>query len=206
MIPTVAFIQRMFNVFNARFFDNQLPHIEIKLCKTKRIFGKFVYIKGGYRDLPVRIEISQYFDYPQKNVEEVLIHEMIHYYLCVNNIREKDPHGLYFMAVANGINKASDYNITARYIGEKTNINRKSPKLYHFVTFNYNNNRYFSRVSKNMVEKFKKDNKAGVFKKVTNVEAYETTDTLLDQYSQCSVKLSCYPITNINFIRCKKIA
>ena len=141
MIPTVTFLQRMFNVFNARFFDNQLPHIDIKLCKTKRVFGKFVYIKGGCRDLPVRIEISQYFDYPQKNVEEVLIHEMIHYYLCVHNIREKDPHGLYFMAVAAGINKASDYNISATYVGEKTNINRKSPKVYHFVTFNYNNNR-----------------------------------------------------------------
>lgn len=207
MIPTISFLQNKFDEFNAWFFSNELPPIVISLCRSKRTYGKFKYVRNAVKkEIPIRIEISKYFDLPQKNIEEVLIHEMIHYYCCIKNWRTKDPHGYHFLLVAGRINNMSNYHITTFYEGEKGAINRSYKKTYYYVTYEYCNNKYFSRISKNMAYSYMGNNMYGVFKKVKNVEVFTTSDESLDKYEQKSSKLSLFPIIELGIIKSKRIA
>ena len=102
----------MFQEFNEKYFNSELPIPEIKITNSFKTFGYFkaYFYDDGIED-PV-IEISGQYDYKPSQIRDILMHEMIHYYLAYNCIDLKCGHGKEFKKMMRSFNKAYKMHIT----------------------------------------------------------------------------------------------
>jgi len=122
MIATIESVSDNFNKFNSLIFNGELPPIPIKLVKAKSFLGKIEFKTKRMLGKTVRcdnflLKISVSFDLPEIVLEDVIIHEMIHYYIAVNKIKDSRPHGEKFRLLMNGINAKYGRNISVRHKG-----------------------------------------------------------------------------------------
>jgi len=102
MTPTVEYVQSKIGEFNALIFSSSLPPISVKLSKARSYLGKMQYKKkkniwgrvSGNTSFLMRI--STMFDLSESEQDDVIIHEMIHYYIAYNGIRDNSAHGKVF--------------------------------------------------------------------------------------------------------------
>ena len=98
-----------FNEFNALIFNGRLPLPTIILTQANTFLGKCEYkrrrLPGGKEQrcdfhlrFNVRAELSDTL------MEDVIIHEMIHYYIAYNNLKDTSAHGPLFRSMMNDIN------------------------------------------------------------------------------------------------------
>ena len=127
MIPTIPFIEQKFGKFNKLIFGGKLPTLPIELCDAKTFLGSCVYKKR--RDLfgkttyyDFKLRINKRIDLPEEEIEDIIIHEMIHYCIVVNNIKDTSPHGEVFKKFMNKINENFGRNVT---ISRKMNAQEK---------------------------------------------------------------------------------
>jgi len=118
MRATVDFIQRSFAYFNKLCFNGSLPPIPIKLSNARTFLGKVTFI--GKRNLfgkIVRFEnftlrISTAFELTDVELEDVILHEMIHYHILLNGIKDSSAHGREFRKMMREFNLKFGRNIT----------------------------------------------------------------------------------------------
>lgn len=128
MIPTVEYIQERFDLFNDRFFGGQLPPIPIRLSHAKGFLGKLTYTRKKnsmplfqwfrsanrpsyqYENFVLRINVR--IDLPENVVEDTILHEMIHYYIAVNQWKDTSAHGKLFRQEMNRINQQGGRHIS----------------------------------------------------------------------------------------------
>lgn len=120
MIATVSYIQQKFDEFNKLIFDGELPRIPIVQSKATRVVGAFTckvrknfWGKKEYADLKLRI--STQFDLPENELEDVIIHEMIHYYIVYHKLNDSSSHGPLFKQLMNDINAKFGRHITVSH-------------------------------------------------------------------------------------------
>ena len=142
MIATVPFIQDTFDRFNALCFEGVLPAVPVVLTKAGTFLGKMEYksrrdffgVVSSHYDF--RLKISTGFDLPQEELEDVIIHEMIHYYIACRNLRDTSVHGETFRRIMDTINRKYDRHITVRHHGRpEQNLVRDGSKQFkkHFL-------------------------------------------------------------------------
>jgi len=121
MIPTLEYVYEKFDEFNALIFDSELPPIPVKLTRARTFLGKIQFRKKRslfgrtvrYSDFVMRI--STMFDLPEKEQEDVIIHEMIHYCILYKNLRDASAHGAIFRKYMSEINSQYRRHITIRH-------------------------------------------------------------------------------------------
>jgi predicted SprT family Zn-dependent metalloprotease len=59
------------------------------------------------------IEISDNYDYTESQLRDILVHEMIHYYLAYKGIDPQCNHGREFNKMADNFNRTYGMNITS---------------------------------------------------------------------------------------------
>ncbi len=99
------------------FFDGNLPAVKILLSDAKNFLGNLRYKiqrRGLGREIRSEfvIRISRAFDRDQEEIEDTLIHEMIHLYIASNHIADKSSHGPQFRQIMNHINNTYGRHIT----------------------------------------------------------------------------------------------
>ena len=119
--PTIEYIQTRFDEFNARYFGGTLPVIPVKLSHAKGFLGKVTYMRcrqglfRGYRNTDFVLRINVRIDLPENVIEDTILHEMIHYYIAVNQIRDTSAHGRLFRREMKRINAEGNRHITISY-------------------------------------------------------------------------------------------
>lgn len=205
---TVQHLEKLFNQFNDKFFNGELPAIPIEIKRTRGRIGTFEYSwrRVGKTKIysPIRIIISNYFNYPLHDIEETLIHEMIHYYICYKNIKDNNMHGRKFMALAYRISQIdSNYNVTKTYERDTEELeltHTPTNCTYYFLTYDYEGEQYFTRTSKNLIDRIVAKNNVCANPKITNVTCYSTTDPNMSRYTQRSSRFSTEPISYLSKI------
>ena len=95
MIFTEAFVVEKFREFNKTIFYNTLPEPTFQLsrarsflgkCVTRRLRGLEALKKMSHIECTLRFSTS--FDLPENELEDVIIHEMIHYRIAYNCMRD----------------------------------------------------------------------------------------------------------------------
>ncbi len=140
MVFTIAFINDRFDRFNKEIFKEALPRIPVKLSKSKSAIGmyctKYKSMSDGSRTIVSRhFSFSTCFDFDENKLEDVILHEMIHYLISFNNMTDSSPHGVLFKSVMKKINKSFGRNITISSHtkpGEKVN-NKAKEKKWHII-------------------------------------------------------------------------
>lgn len=113
VVPNIYNVIWLFGEYNKKCFNNELPRPLISLFHSEKILGRFTcdFDEDGYVDNP-RIEISDSYEYTEQRLSEVLVHEMIHYYLAYTQLDTNLTHGEHFNAMANYISNNFGLNIT----------------------------------------------------------------------------------------------
>ena len=121
MQPTVDYIQSRFDEYNTRYFGGTLPPIPIKLSHARTFLGKVTFVRhrtwlfGSVRNEKFVLRINTRFDLPEELIEDTILHEMIHYYIAVNQIRDTSAHGRLFRREMKRINAEGNRHITISY-------------------------------------------------------------------------------------------
>lgn len=123
MVAGIPFIQKTFDHFNALCFEGVLPPVPIVLAKAGTFLGKMEYRQR--RDIfgnvtahdGFRLRISTCFDLPEEELEDVVIHEMIHYYIAYRNIKDSSVHGEAFRRIMDIINRKHGRHIRVCHKG-----------------------------------------------------------------------------------------
>ena len=110
MKATIPYVEKRFEEFNRLMFDGRLPKLPVELSDAKTFLGVCVYKKrrtllGKTVCYDFKLRINTRIDLAEEEVEDIIIHEMIHYYILVNKIKDTSAHGRVFRQMMNGINE-----------------------------------------------------------------------------------------------------
>lgn len=106
MKPTLAQVTSWFNDYNNIVFDGKLPRVRISFNNTRRQLGQFYW---GY-NTGIGIKISLYYDLPEEEYRNTLVHEMCHLY-CYERGWQNEHHGPRWKAVAKRASWITGMNI-----------------------------------------------------------------------------------------------
>ncbi len=126
MTPDLEYIQKAFDRYNALCFRGELPGICLELSRARTYLGRYeekrpqVRFLGRRFSLPTAepqrlIRISTAFDLTPEQQDDVIIHEMIHYYLAWKGLADRVPHGPHFRQLMEAINSRFGRHIVVRY-------------------------------------------------------------------------------------------
>lgn len=137
MIPTKQYIEQKFKEFNSLMFGGKLPAIPVEMSDAKTFLGKFVYRTRKGRDgktefYNCRLRINTRVDLPEREVEDTLIHEMIHYYIAYNQLEDSSSHGPLFQQIMNAINAKFGRSISVTFKGTKEQNEQFQDKKRHY--------------------------------------------------------------------------
>ena len=117
MRATIEYIQARFAAYNEQFFGGSLPPIPIRLSHAKGFLGKVTFTRRRkglfqkYKNEDFVLRINVRIDLPEEVVEDTILHEMIHYYIAVNQWNDTSVHGQLFRREMERINREGNRHI-----------------------------------------------------------------------------------------------
>lgn len=157
MRPTLKQLVSKFHHFNHLIFGDKLPLPEIRQttdiyragCTTSQIVK---LADGTVTRTGWTILISIRFDSPESHYDNVLVHEMIHYYIGYNNLQDDGSHGHLFVRFMNRINEKFGMDIQVRGVFSDTDISQLSPRQRFFCAVEMKDGQLaFGVIAKNKV-------------------------------------------------------
>lgn len=117
MKATIPYVECKFGEFNRQIFGGKLPQIPIELSHAKTFLGQCVCKKrrnllGRTECYDFRLRINARPDLEERELEDVIIHEMIHLYIGVHQMEDVTAHGPLFRSMMDDINKRFGRHIT----------------------------------------------------------------------------------------------
>lgn len=115
IIPTEIDIFNRFYEYNSLFFQNKLPIPFFIVIHTRKTIGRFSceYNENGDVKNPI-IEISDRYEYTEAQLKDIIVHEMLHYYLDYTHQNEPQEHGKRWKQMALFFNEKFGTNIQIR--------------------------------------------------------------------------------------------
>ena len=137
MTPTREQMRAWFDTFNREYFNGELPLPRLALGSSRTRLGSMSCRRRctltGWRLSDFAIRLSTYYDCTEREMQTVLLHEMIHYYIAWKGIRDDAPHGSVFRSIMNSLNTRHgwDISVSASMHGRKTAAphNDRRPRL-----------------------------------------------------------------------------
>lgn len=105
-----------FSEFNRQIFGDELPSVVIKTSNASTYAGKYQYYAHPHSTHKVNhiIILSNKNSLTERELEDVLIHEMIHCYITVKGYKDTGHHGKIFLQIMTTINQQYGRNISVR--------------------------------------------------------------------------------------------
>ncbi|MBR4897546.1 MAG: SprT-like domain-containing protein [Prevotella sp.] len=105
-----------FDTCNMEYFEGKLLFPQFGLLHSYRTCGYFHcdYEQGWFsRELyNFKISITDYYDFTPKQFRDIMVHEMIHYYLAYFGLDKSCSHGREFKKMAKRLNQSYNLNVT----------------------------------------------------------------------------------------------
>lgn len=139
MKMTVPHAEARFAHFNALCFGGSLPEVPIVLTRATTFLGKVRYkrmrrVFGRTLNSDFQIRLSSMFDLSAEEWDDVIVHEMIHYHIALNNIRDTSTHGHVFRGMMDGLNRKYGLSVA---VSHRPSPDSPSPRLMrkrlHFI-------------------------------------------------------------------------
>lgn len=138
MRPTVEYVEHKFDEFNALIFGGKLPKLPFKISNARTFLGQIKFFQeknkdGSWHYYGFTFHISNKVDIPDEIVDDTIIHEMIHYYICYNQMQDNAPHGDLFKQKMEEINNSFDRNITITHKISKEEADTDNETRRHLI-------------------------------------------------------------------------
>lgn len=117
MKATIPYIERKFDEFNALCFEGSLPRPPFKLSNARTLLGQIRYKQkrlpfGRCHYSDFQLVVSTRLELEECDLEDIILHEMIHLYILSNQIRDTSPHGEVFKRMMRDLNVRFNRNIS----------------------------------------------------------------------------------------------
>ena len=103
-----------FHIYNLEYFDGALPLPNFKIRHGWKTLGCFYYEPGKTTGTSETIEITDFYDFTEEEFRDILVHEMIHYYLHYTGMDGWINHGKAFRRMASRLNREYGLNISVK--------------------------------------------------------------------------------------------
>ena len=133
MIATAENMNENFKIYNKMYFEGKLPLPKFEVMHTYLKSGYFLFdpVKKG-RIRKKKIYMTDYFDFTEEMYRNILVHEMIHYYIAYYKIKDNEDHGIEFMKIAENLNKKYGLSITKEIDASSFKSSEKASKISWF--------------------------------------------------------------------------
>lgn len=120
MHATIDFVINCFKTYNSLIFRNSLPlpPVSISNGRTRMAYIKYrrdKTVDNKYHYHSFSLHVSSYYDLSQTVLEDIVIHEMIHYKILYEQLTDTSPHGRLFKNWMNHINQTYDRHISISF-------------------------------------------------------------------------------------------
>ena len=105
-------IRCLFRQFNKDYFGNILPMPHIKIKHSVNTLGYFSYMQNEMFGTTEVLEISDFYEYTSNQLRDIVVHEMIHYYLYYIGEDVRLKHEKSFMRMARQLNQSYGLHVT----------------------------------------------------------------------------------------------
>lgn len=118
MIADFNTMSKCFNECNKKYFNRSLPMPEFGTLNKLNTIARFEHRKNKGKNKtrkPLeykKIFFSDCYDFEEKDFINIMVHEMVHYYISWNQIKDNKAHGKKFMEMANELNEKYGLEIT----------------------------------------------------------------------------------------------
>ena len=104
MKATIEYVKQKFQEYNDLCFEGKLKPLPIRLSSSRTFLGQVSYRReknpdGTWHYFGFIFRINTLIDLSENEVEDVIIHEMIHYYILSNQIQDTSIHGVVFTSM-----------------------------------------------------------------------------------------------------------
>lgn len=145
---SLAYLEEAFHKYNSLIFDNKLPLPTLKLSRAKTRLGQMACKRriswGRTRYYDFTISISTYYNLSQEQIDDVLIHEMIHYSIAYTGLKDSSAHGVVFRGMMDNINRRFNRNITVSVRSQNILPREiKTEKTYLVLAIEMEKEKYF---------------------------------------------------------------
>lgn len=140
MIADYNTMPTVFSECNAKYFNRELPMPKFGLMNKTSILARFEFFKEkkGVKIKHKKILFSDCFDFDEEVFINLMVHEMIHYYLAWNGIKNAMKHDKEFMDIANELNKKYGLNVAKKIDASSFKKTENAPKSIFKVLFGLN--------------------------------------------------------------------
>lgn len=162
MIASIQYIEQKFGEFNRLFFGGRLPILQFELSDASRFLGQFNWDEktlpdGRIEKSNFKLRVNTRIDMTQDALDDVIIHEMIHYFIDYHNLVDSSPHGNIFRAIMESINVNHGRHIEVAHRNpseeEKKQAVSKKPVWHVIAEIELNDGSYGVKVLPRMVQK-----------------------------------------------------
>lgn len=138
MVPDLKFLTESFNRFNREIFGGKLPSVDLAVSKARTYMGNLQWrVRTNPDGTPgkyaYKLRLSSAYDRTENELEDTVIHEMIHLYISYFNIADTAPHGVIFRGMMNEINTRFNRHIRVSHRGVAARMAEGQPRKYHVV-------------------------------------------------------------------------
>ncbi len=137
MRATLDFLENRFDIYNRDIFRNGLPRPLMHISSARSFMGQFkVERQRGFLGKTKEIyhlTLSDRYDLEESTLEDVVIHEMIHFLIHYKKIKDTSSHGMHFRKLMNEINKRFGRHITVSHRCTKKELESDDAKAHSIV-------------------------------------------------------------------------
>ena len=113
---TVDYLRQAFEHYNDLIFEGKLPVPKLKWSRAKTRLGQMACKRkmswGRTKYYDFTISVSNYYKLTKGEIDDVLIHEMIHYSIAYTGLKDTSAHGIVFRGMMDKINRTFNRHIT----------------------------------------------------------------------------------------------
>ncbi|MDE7349565.1 MAG: SprT-like domain-containing protein [Muribaculaceae bacterium] len=137
MRASSEFLEERFDRFNREIFHDSLPRPEMHISSARSFMGQFKTER--HRTFPGKIKetyhltLSDRYDLEPSVLEDIVIHEMIHYFIHYKRIKDSSSHGPQFRKMMHEINRTFGRRITVSHRCSKEELESDSSKAHSIV-------------------------------------------------------------------------
>ena len=100
---TVEWMKQWFETFNRAYFQGVLPQPALQLSRSRTRLGSLSYKRvrtwKGMKNENYTLRLSNYYDLSERECQNTLLHEMIHYIIAYKDWKDTSAHGQLFRSM-----------------------------------------------------------------------------------------------------------
>ena len=172
-------------------FAGELHKLPIEQSSGKTFLGQCVFKRsrltnGKTEKYDFRLRINTRIDLPEQELEDTIIHEMIHYYIGINQLNDTSAHGQIFRQIMDAINVRYGRHMTITHKVTKEQREQAYDKRQHWhvvAIVEFKNGKTGIKVLPRIVPRILNYyNKIGAINSVSQIKRYMSNDIFFNRF------------------------